>query len=73
MKKWTNKVNRAFSKGKVQMAKKPMKKCSTFLPIKEMQIISKLGFHITPIEHKQQQILVRMWGKSNLPTLLVRM
>jgi hypothetical protein len=29
MKKWTNELNRAFSKEEVQVAKKHMKKCST--------------------------------------------
>jgi hypothetical protein len=38
MKKWCNKMNRAFSKEEVQMAKKLMKKCSTSMDIKEMQI-----------------------------------
>jgi hypothetical protein len=38
MKKWTNELNRAFSKEEVQMAKKDMKKCLPSLAIKEMQI-----------------------------------
>jgi hypothetical protein len=35
MKKWTHELNRGFSKEEVQMASKYMKKCSTFLLIKE--------------------------------------
>jgi hypothetical protein len=46
--KWTNELNRIFSKEEVQIAKKYMKKCPPFLAIKEMQIKTTLKFHLTP-------------------------
>jgi hypothetical protein len=49
MKKWANKLNRAFSNEEVQMAKKQVKKCLTFLAIQEVRIKTTLKFHLTPV------------------------
>jgi hypothetical protein len=49
MKKWTNELNRDFSKREFQMVKKHMKKCSASLAIKEMQIKTTLRIHFTTV------------------------